>query len=120
METKACIGARGEDAAVEYLTGLGLEIMERNWRCGRYEIDIIARSAGFLHIVEVKCRKKHGLTRPEEAITKRKFEALCKAASAYIEENGLDVDVRFDVVAVEYEDTGYEVRYIENAVTCTW
>ena len=58
------IGQKGEEAAVHYLIDNGFEILHRNWRSGRYELDITARRDGVLHIIEVKCRKAGGLTCP--------------------------------------------------------
>ena len=53
METKAAIGQRGEELAVRYLRDRGFLIVARNWRAGRYEIDIVARKMGMIHMVEV-------------------------------------------------------------------
>lgn len=65
-------GAEGEQAAVEWLRANGYLIVERNWRYGRYEIDIIAERFDTLHIIEVKTRKKGSLTSAEDAIDERK------------------------------------------------
>jgi len=64
-------GRRGEQAAVDYLRRAGFAILERNWRSGRYELDIVARRWDELHFIEVKTRRAGGLTTPEEAITPR-------------------------------------------------
>ena len=50
------IGKNGEDLAVEYLVNKGYKILERNWRSGHKEIDIIAMDGDTLVVVEVKCR----------------------------------------------------------------
>ena len=73
-------GRRGEQAAVDYLRRAGFAILERNWRSGRYELDIVARRWDELHFIEVKTRRAGGLTTPEEAITPRKFASLRRAA----------------------------------------
>ena len=77
-------GRRGEQAAVDYLRRVGFAILERNWRSGRYELDIVARRWDELHFIEVKTRRAGGLTTPEEAITPRKFASLRRAAEAYM------------------------------------
>ena len=53
-------GRFGEDAAAEYLAGQGYAIVDRNWRCGRMEIDIVAQRGSRLAIVEVKTRTASG------------------------------------------------------------
>ena len=75
-------GRRGEQAAVDYLRRAGFAILERNWRSGRYELDIVARRWDELHFIEVKTRRAGGLTTPEEAITPRKFASLRRAAAS--------------------------------------
>ena len=62
-------GLRGEQAAAEWLIANGFELLHRNWRSGRYELDIVALREGVLHVVEVKCRRSGALSPPEEAMT---------------------------------------------------
>lgn len=121
MSDQAVIGTRGEEEATRFLLATGFEVLHRNWRSGRYELDIVACKEGVLHIVEVKCRKSGGLTRPEEAMTRHKFASLCCAGRAYVESYGLDVDIQFDLVAVDYDVFGgYEVRYIPDVMVPHW
>lgn len=114
-------GIRGEDEAARYLLGHGFDLLHRNWRNGRYELDIVAVREGVLHIVEVKCRRADGLTRPEEAMTRAKFRALMRAAQFYVELYGLDMDVQFDLVAVTaFPDGAFDVAYIPDAMVPHW
>ena len=78
------IGGRGEDIAMQWLRERGFLIVERNWRVGHYEIDIIAQRYDTLHFVEVKTRKYGSMTAPEEAINEQKMRAMRRAASAYM------------------------------------
>lgn len=110
----------GEQAATEYLLGEGFTILDRNWRNGRYELDIVATRADTLHIVEVKLRRRGGLTTPEQAITYAKFDSLCKAARAYIAVKNIDMEVQFDLIAIDSSSAGFEIRYIPNAMTPRW
>ncbi len=119
MNTQEC-GHAGEQAAAEWLHGQGFELLHRNWRAGRYELDIVAVKGATLHIVEVKTRRAGSLTSPEEAMTASKRSALVKAAAAYIAENGIDLEVQFDLVAVERSPGGLRVDYIPHAVTLSW
>ena len=94
------IGQIGEDAAVKYLESQGYVILDRNWRCGHLEIDIVALDGDFLAIIEVKTREVNSLLSPTESITKSKQQNLISAANSYIRRNRRDEEVRFDVVSV--------------------
>ncbi len=116
-------GQRGEKLAAQWLLDNGFEILHSNWRSGHYEIDIVAQSLadGELHIVEVKTRSEGGFVSAEQAYTSAKFKALCKAASAYIELYGLDVDVRFDLITVDIKEDGrLELRFIPEVMCPSW
>jgi putative endonuclease len=96
------IGMRGESAAAAYLERMGMEILERNWRTGRGEIDIIALDGEELVICEVKTRRSTSTGTPEEAVSASKQRRLARLAQSYISSAGLtDCTVRFDVVSVE-------------------
>jgi len=115
------IGAAGEDAAAAWLRENGFEILHRNWRSGRYELDIVARRFDRIHFVEVKTRKANGLTSPEDAIDKRKFAALCRAAALYLSLYDVTLEPQFDLVAVDrYADGRLDVRYVPEAMVCRW
>ena len=77
-------GRAGEDAAVEMLTAKGYAIVDRKWRCGRMEIDIVAQRGPRLAIVEVKTRSDAGMDDPIAAVDRRKQLAMVRAATAYI------------------------------------
>lgn len=114
-------GRAGEDAAAEWLRRAGYELCARNWRQGRYELDIVARKAGVVHIVEVKTRRAGSLTPPEAAITPRKFRALDRAAACYLAATGMtEWEVQFDLAAVEIGHGGVRVTLVENAMEYHW
>lgn len=114
-------GLRGEQAAAEWLIANGFELLHRNWRSGRYELDIVALREGVLHVVEVKCRRSGALSPPEEAMTPRKFAALMRAAEHYVALYGFDTDTQFDLVTVEYRPDGKcDLHYFPNAMTPRW
>lgn len=121
MTEKRAVGIAGEEAAIGWLRSHGFMIMERNWRCGRYEIDIVASRWGVVHFVEVKTRHEGSLTTPEQAIDDSKRRALRRGASAYSAMHRMSGDVQFDLAAVTVGDDGtLTVRYIENAIEYGW
>lgn len=117
-------GRLGEEAASRHIIALGYRIVARNWRSGRYEIDIIAIHRGTLHFVEVKTRRAHSLTTPEAALTPQKCQALRQAASAYLGACGdhyAGYDIAFDLAAVEIDGEGRcSVDFIPEAIEYGW
>jgi putative endonuclease len=100
---------------------LGFRVLERNWRSGRYELDIIAVRYDELHFVEVKTRRLGGLTTPEEAITPHKFVSLQHAARAYMAQHQVALEPSFDLVAVDVAVDGtMTARLVEHAMECSW
>ena len=113
-------GKQGEEIAVKYLTDKGYEILERNWRNRHKEIDIIAKDGDELVIVEVKCRKSSNYGDPDLAVNKQKQRLLVAAANAYIFRNKLDVDTRFDIVSIVFDDGKPQIEHIEDAFLPHW
>ncbi len=110
------LGSLGEEIAVRYLQDKSYTILERNWRTGRLEVDIIARLGDQVVIAEVKTRTDGFLESIGEAVNKRKQNLLVRAANAYIAKKSMDLDVRFDIITVIFEGkTKFHVQHIENA-----
>ena len=110
------LGIHGEEIAVSHLLSKSFTILERNWRFGRLEVDIIARSGNELIIAEVKTRTEDYLSPPAGAVNKRKQEMMIRAANAYIGKTGLNLEVRFDIVTVVFSGREeFAVCHIENA-----
>ena len=95
-------GALYEDAAARYLESIGWRIVERNYRARTGEIDILALDGDILVAVEVKYRKSMGYGAPEEAVTLRKQQRICRALLVYLAQHGIspDTSCRFDVIAI--------------------
>ena len=108
-------GKKGEMLALEYLRKKGWKVLERNWRSGHREIDIIAEAGGELIIVEVKVRKHIGNERIEEHIPRAKQQNLVQAAGAYLAYAKLDIAVRFDILLLEGDKGCYRIEHLENA-----
>ena len=108
-------GKAGEELAVKYLLENGYDILQRNWRFGRYEIDIIAQKKNILSIVEVKTRTGDFFGDPEEGVTKKKERFLADSADEYILQKQLDVDVRYDIISIVFNRGKYDLKMIEDA-----
>ena len=108
-------GKLGEELAVNYLTGKGYEILERNWRNRHKEIDIIAKDGKDLVIVEVKTRQTNEYGDPDTAVTKQKQRCLISAANTYIFRNNLNLETRFDIISIIFRDGEPVIEHIEDA-----
>ncbi len=109
------LGNWGEQLAANYLIKNGYSIVERNWRYGKEEVDIIARKDEFLVIVEVKTRHSSQFGDPQDFVTKRQQKHLINAADAYVTDNDLDVEVRFDVIAITSDTEPPHLTHIDEA-----
>ena len=121
MTEKQVRGALGEQAAVDYLRQNGFMIVERNYRIGRSEVDIIATRYDELHFVEVKTRKYSSMIAPEEAITEQKMRAMRRAASAYMAQHHSMLEPRFSLIAIDVVGERVEsLRFVEDALQYGW
>jgi putative endonuclease len=110
------LGSRGEDIAAGFLSDNSFEILERNWRCGRLEVDIIARLNDMLVIAEVKTRIGKFIEFPQESVDIRRQKRLIRAANAYIYQSNLNFEIRFDIITIVFDDKiNYRITHIENA-----
>ena len=109
-------GKAGEDEACRFLLNMGHTILERNWRCGHLEIDIISLDADGIHFVEVKSRVFPAEAPPEESVGAAKRGRIAAAASRWIRKHGTgDMEYAFDVVSVVFKGDGYAVEYFPRA-----
>ena len=91
----------GESLAAKHLKARGCEILARNYRALRGEIDLIVRDDEFTVFVEVKTRRSLKFGLPQAAVTLQKQRQISKVALAYLQaHNLLDAPCRFDVVAI--------------------
>ena len=119
MRTNQDFGKIGEDLAVELLIKKGYRILDRNWHSGHKEIDIIAMDGDTLVAVEVKTRKTNKYGEPDVAVDATKQRLLTWAADAYVRYHNLNVDVRFDIIAIVMTDTSQTIEHIEDAFVVT-
>jgi putative endonuclease len=101
MRHKDFLGRQGEEAAARYLTAAGWQILDRNWRCGQGEIDIVARDGRDLVVCEVKTRSSTAFGTPVEAVSLVKLARLRRLAQAWLAEQGISgAPVRVDVLGM--------------------
>jgi len=93
-------GKAGEDKAFLFLMELGYEMLERNYRSGRGEIDIIAKVDNCICFIEVKYRKHNKFGYPEVFVTDKKIKKIMQTAEAYVIEHDWHGRIRFDVIAI--------------------
>jgi putative endonuclease len=109
------LGKFGEEQAVAYLQQQGYAILETNWTYQKAEIDIIAQKDNLLAVVEVKTRSSLDFGLPQEFVKPKKIQLLVKAVNEYIISNDLDVEVRFDIIAVHKDAKNFSIEHIEEA-----
>lgn len=109
------LGKIGEQLAADYLSSNGYDILARNFFYDKAEIDIIAQINNRLVIVEVKTRTSSYFGDPQGFVTPSKIKFLVKAANEYVVSNDLDVEVRFDIVAVLKNNTTQQIEHFEDA-----
>lgn len=109
------MGVWGEELATEYLSEKGYVILERDWRSGHRDIDIIAQQDGCLVFVEVKTRRNNDFRRPEQAVDYNKQHNLLRAINHYIHYCHLNMPWRFDVITVVgMPGCHHEIEHIED------
>ena len=109
------LGKLGEELAVEFLQKNGYDILETNWVFQKAEIDIIAQKNTILAIVEVKTRSSIDFGLPQDFVKPKKIQLLVKAVNEYVISNELDVEIRFDIIAIHKEGKNYKIEHIEDA-----
>jgi putative endonuclease len=108
-------GMAGEELAAAFLTEKGYDILEKNWRFGHEEIDLIAKKSDVLVIAEVKTRTSNFFGEPEQFVNRQKQKRLIKAANAYVERKNIDAEVRFDIISVIISGEKKKIHHLEDA-----
>jgi len=109
------LGTEGEQLAVDLLLEKGYTIVERNYRFQKAEIDIIAQINGVLAVVEVKSRSTNEFGNPQDFVNKKKINLLVNAADEFVNMNDLEVEVRFDIIAIVKENGNFTIEHLEDA-----
>ena len=109
------LGKDGEAAAIIYLKENGYRILHTNWRCGYFELDIVAKTEDELVVIEVKTRSSGTITNPEDAVTNHKIKNTVAAADFYIKYFDIDLPARFDIISIIGKYPNFEIDHIEDA-----
>ena len=109
--SRQCLGAAAEQAVVEYLTHLGWQILDRNIRAGRYELDIVARDGATIIVVEVRCRGPGAITTGFGSLSPTKRMRVRRAGerlwhAKYRHDTTVD-RMRFDAASVHFDEQGH-------------
>ncbi len=116
------LGKNGEDFAVKFLEGKGYQIIDRNWRCGNLELDIVALDRNTIVFVEVKTRHSDYID-PRTSMSRSKIRNFVNAVTLYIKRKQIITDFRLDVVIIvmqsEFEGKSMYVEHYEDAILPT-
>lgn len=96
-------GKQGETLAAEWLVANGYQILYRNWRHGRYEVDLIASKAGMIHFIEVKSRRSRTYGPPEQSVSRKKIGHILQGAGGWLLNHPGHSRFQYDVLAITLE-----------------
>jgi putative endonuclease len=115
-KTRQTFGLLGERVAERWLKRKGWQVLERRFRNGRRDIDLVVQRDGLVAFVEVKARRGDAFGDPVEAVHWRKQRELTRSAAVWIDRFGRpESSYRFDVVGVLVNGERVRVRHVENA-----
>src|SRR5579864_3202910 len=100
MSSHIDTGKLGEELAAGWLKEHRFEILNRNWRNGRFEIDLIARKENVIHFVEVKTSRTDLFGFPEQRVGKRKIQHMISAAERYLVHTHAHGRIQLDIISI--------------------
>jgi len=109
------LGEKGEKLAVDFLIKNNYKILEKNYRYLKAEVDIITLKKGVLAVVEVKTRSTDYFGNPEDFVNPKKIKLLLSAIDYYVVEKDLDVEVRFDIIAIIHQKNETKITHLKDA-----
>jgi putative endonuclease len=115
MDSMQSFGKRGEEISANFLIGKGYQIIERNFRFKKSEIDIICSINELLIFVEVKARSTKSFGEPETFVSENQKKSVIRAAEHYILEKDWKGDIRFDIIGIYKDKERQEISHFEDA-----
>ena len=93
-------GETGEALAADWLISNGFYVLQRNWRHGRYEVDIIAAKKDIIHFIEVKTRRSNAYGPPEGSVNRKKIQHMLLAAAGWLHNHPGQTRTQHDVLTI--------------------
>lgn len=115
MATHNELGNKGEELSVKFLQKNNYKILERNWRFKKAEVDIIAIKNDVLAVIEVKTRSSNYFGNPQDFVNEKKIQLLVEAINEYVISKDLDIEVRFDIIAILKTKNTFKIEHLEDA-----
>jgi len=107
-------GRIGEDIAAQFLAKKGYQVIAKNYRAGKVELDLICKRDKLLVFVEVKCRF-NAMVQPEMAVDYTKQRNIARAAGSYLQRYQIQDPVQFDIVAINFYHGKVDIMHFEDA-----
>jgi putative endonuclease len=109
------LGIYGESLAEKHLKEKGFQIITKNYRFGKLEIDLVAEHQDKLVVIEVKTRQTAEIGEPWMAVTRKKQRQIIKVANQFIQNRNIHLETRFDIVSIVHNSYRTSIEHIENA-----
>ena len=115
-DARQVFGEVGERVAERWLRHRGWRVLQRRFRSGHRDIDLVAERDGLVAFVEVKARRGAVFGDPVEAVNWKKRRELSRSAAVWIDRHGRSGEAyRFDVIGVLVDGEHVRVRHVEDA-----
>ncbi len=112
------LGRLGENLAKKFLTARSYKIIKENFWCRYGEVDLIAEEANDLVFIEVKLLKSVSFILPQEQVDRKKQEQIKRVTRYYLSRYPKTKNIRFDVVAINYQQGNSRIKIFKNAFYC--
>jgi putative endonuclease len=108
-------GKEGEIIAEKFLSAKGYQLLARNYRYKRGEIDLVMKVDNLFCFIEVKLRSRIDFGQPEDFVTDNQKGLIITTAENFIHEKEWDGDIRFDIIALTEKDSNMEIKHFKDA-----
>jgi putative endonuclease len=114
------LGSLGEQMACDYIRKKDFQIIDRNYRFKKNEVDIIAKKDNQLIIIEVKTRQTAEIGEPWQAVTRNKQKQIIQVANQYVQTNKIELETRFDIISIIHNSYRTVITHLEDAFYPNW
>jgi len=115
--TSITVGKQAEETACHYLAANGLQLIEKNYKCRRGEIDLVMQDNNCIVFIEVRYRRNNRFGSGAESVISSKQQKLIMTAMHYLQTHKQTATTasRFDVVSIQGRDGATDIEWIQNA-----